>query len=37
VTSITCASGAILAITPWQTPTKSSSSPKSDRNEMTTA
>ena len=37
VMSITCASGAILVITPWQMPTKSSSSPKSVRKVMTTA
>src|SRR5579884_1293073 len=34
VMSITRASGAILAITPWQVPTKSSWSPKSLRNEI---
>ena len=36
VTSITRASGAIRAITPWHVPTKSSWSPKSVRKQMTT-
>ncbi len=37
VMSMTCASGAIRLITPWQVPTKSSWSPKSVRKVMNTA
>jgi hypothetical protein len=36
VMSITSTSGAMRLITPWQTPAKSSATPKSDRKVITT-